>query len=95
MGGTLDINSRVLRVDGDVTINSGGSITGTSGTLTLQGSLSSPSNKIDGTGSTSGAFVIDITTASKEIASTAFLTFTNTVFNIQDGLTLTIMETSL
>lgn len=89
ISGTLNVNSRDIDVGGDLTINSGGSITGTSGTMTLSGSLSSPQNQIDGTGNTNGAFTIDITNASKTIASTAILTFTNTNVTIGNSLTLT------
>lgn len=87
VSGTLTANSpRSLDVGGDLTINSTGTVSGT-GTITLSGSLSSPQNQIDGTGTFSVSNV-DITTASKTIASTTVMTISGTV-NIANDLTLT------
>ncbi|MDH5610485.1 MAG: hypothetical protein OEY56_13485, partial [Cyclobacteriaceae bacterium] len=91
VNGTLNVNTRTLRVDGDLTINSGGLVTGTSGILQLTSSLSSPQSQIEGTGSISGAFTIDITTASKTISPTAVISQlgTGTNFKIGAGLIVT------
>ncbi len=89
--GTLNVNSRTLRVSGDLTITSTGTITGTTGTIILDGSLTSPQNKITGTGNIDGGWTLEITTASKTISSTAVInqTGTGTILNIDAGLTVT------
>jgi hypothetical protein len=88
--GTLDISGAVgklLTIGGDLTINSGGSLTGV-GTVTMDGSLSSPQSEIDGTGTISVA-TLNITTASKTISSTAVINQTSGTMNIASGLTVT------
>ncbi|MCR9252320.1 MAG: T9SS type A sorting domain-containing protein [bacterium] len=89
--GILDINSRTLTVSGDLTITSTGTITGTSGSIILDGTLTSPQNQIDGTGNIEGAWTLEVTNASKTISSSAVInqSGTGTVFNIDAGLTVT------
>lgn len=90
--GTLNFADETVTVSGDLTISSGGSLTGIAGGIVeMTGSLSSPQNQIDGTGSLSGAFTLEIKTASKTIASSAVIgqAGTGTNINIDAGLTLT------
>jgi hypothetical protein len=92
INGTLNFDNETVTVGGDLTINSGGTLTGVAGGLVvMSGSLSSPQNQISGTGSFSGAYTINITTASKTIASTAVISQagTGTNMNIATGLTVT------
>lgn len=90
--GTLNFDNETVTVTGDLTISSGGSLTGIAGGIVeMTGSLSSPQNQIDGTGSLNGAFTLEIKTASKTIASSAVISQagTGTNINIDAGLTLT------
>lgn len=92
VNGTLNFDNETVTVSGDLTLNSGGSLTGIAGGIVeLTGSLSSPQNQIDGTGSLNGPFTLEIKTASKTISSTAVInqSGTGTNLNIDAGLTLT------
>lgn len=91
VNGTLNVNSRDIRVNGDFIINIGGVVTGTSGNVQLTGTAASPQNEIDGIGSISGGFTIEVKGGSKTVAPTMVITQsgTGTNFNIDAGLTVT------
>ncbi|MEQ8338412.1 MAG: hypothetical protein RIA62_13740 [Cyclobacteriaceae bacterium] len=91
VNGTLDVNSKDIRVSGDFIINIGGVVTGTTGNVQLTGTAASPQNEIDGIGSVNGGFTIEVKGGNKTIAPTTVITQsgTGTKFNIDAGLTIT------